>query len=70
MGLIRNRQVLKGNDESRSAYLKTRGIEALRFWNNEILQNMEGVLCKIAEEITPPNLPFIKEEGPTNKQGA
>jgi len=50
-------------DESRSAYLKTRGIEVLRFWNNEILQNMDGVLCRIAEEITPPSLPFIKEEG-------
>ena len=55
-------------DESRSAYLKTRGIEVLRFWNNDILQNMEGVLCKIAEEITPPNLPFIKEEGQKKNQ--
>lgn len=57
-------------DESRSAYLKTRGIEVLRFWNNEILQNIEGVLCRIAEEITPPNLPFIKEEGSRNTRGA
>jgi very-short-patch-repair endonuclease len=49
-------------DEARSAYLKTRDISVLRFWNNEVLQNMEGVLSRIAEGITPPNLPFIKEE--------
>jgi hypothetical protein len=29
---------------------------------------MEGVLCRIEEEITPPNLPFIKEEGQEKEQ--
>ncbi|MCL5774117.1 MAG: endonuclease domain-containing protein [Firmicutes bacterium] len=45
-------------DEIRSNYLKKQGIYVLRFWNIDIIQNIEGVLQKISE-ITPPNLPLI-----------
>ena len=31
-------------DDARSAYLQTQGITVLRFWNNEVLTNLEGVL--------------------------
>jgi ATP-dependent helicase HrpA len=57
-------------DEHRSDYLITHGIKVIRFWNNEVMKNMEGVLLKIAEKIginlsqeegiTPPNLPLNK----------
>lgn len=40
-------------DKHRSEYLKTHGIEVMRFWNNEVLSNMDGVLIRIAERITP-----------------
>ncbi len=45
-------------DEYRSDYLKAPGIETIRFWNNDVLQNTEGVLQSIAErsegyEVTP-----------------
>jgi len=40
-------------DEHRSEYLKAHGIEVIRFWNNEVVRNMDGVLCRIAERITP-----------------
>ncbi|MBI5056378.1 MAG: endonuclease domain-containing protein [Nitrospirae bacterium] len=40
-------------DEARSDYLKGHRIEVIRFWNNEVLQNIEGVLHKIEEKITP-----------------
>ena len=36
-------------DESRSEYLRSQGVKVLRFWNNEVIENMEGVLQKIAE---------------------
>ena len=45
-------------DKERSAYLKSKGIVVLRFWNNEVMQNIEGVLERIAEKITPPDLPL------------
>jgi|WetSurMetagenome_2_1015567.scaffolds.fasta_scaffold00140_2 ATP-dependent helicase HrpA len=32
------------HDEKRSAWLKEQGITVLRFWNNEVLTNTEGVL--------------------------
>ena len=33
----------------RTNYLKTRGFNVIRFWNNEIDGNIEGVVNKIAE---------------------
>ena len=40
-------------DAERSYYLRSQDIKVLRFWNNEVIQNMEGVLLKISERITP-----------------
>jgi very-short-patch-repair endonuclease len=39
------------HDESRDGWLKSEGFDVLRFWNNEVLQNMEGVMQVIAEAI-------------------
>ena len=44
-------------DEHRCEYLKALGIEVMRFWNNEVMTNIEGVLIEIAQRITPSNLP-------------
>ena len=41
-------------DLVRTEYLKGQGIAVLRFWNNDVMQNREGVLGRIAERITPP----------------
>jgi len=38
-------------DEERSEYLRAYGIEVIRFWNNEVLNNVSGVLNRITEEI-------------------
>jgi very-short-patch-repair endonuclease len=35
------------NDAERDAWLKSQGFHVLRFWNNEVLSNMDGVLQKI-----------------------
>lgn len=42
-------------DAARSAYLKEQGIDVMRFWNHEVMQNIEGVLTRITESITPPS---------------
>lgn len=50
-------------DAKRTAFLEAEGYRVLRFWNNEIFENMEGVLMAIADalgcgETTPsPTLP-------------
>jgi very-short-patch-repair endonuclease len=44
-------------DKVRSDYLRAQGIEVMRFWNNDVIQNVEGVLYKIAERATPTPLP-------------
>ena len=38
-------------DRKRSAYLKSRGYRVLRFWNNEVLQEIEGVMTLIYEAV-------------------
>src|SRR5947209_14998135 len=36
-------------DASRDAYLKSHAFKVLRFWNNDVLQNMSGVMHVIRE---------------------
>ena len=36
-------------DAKRTQYFKSLGIKILRFWNNEINQNLNGVILKIEE---------------------
>ena len=40
-------------DKMRTAALEARGYLVLRFWNNEVLQNMDGVLEVIASTARP-----------------
>lgn len=39
------------HDNARSEYLQQQGINVIRFWNHEVLQQLEAVLTKIAEQI-------------------
>jgi len=43
----------KDYDLVRSKYLNAKGIEVLRYWDNEVLINMEGVLAELALKVTP-----------------
>jgi very-short-patch-repair endonuclease len=36
-------------DETRDHYLRTQGYRVMRFWNNDVLSNIEGVLTVIDE---------------------
>jgi very-short-patch-repair endonuclease len=38
-------------DRARTDWLKSQGFQVIRFWNNEILENLEGVLIKIKETL-------------------
>ncbi|MDZ4253913.1 MAG: endonuclease domain-containing protein [Sulfuritalea sp.] len=38
-------------DRVRDAWLKAQGFKVLRFWNNEVLQNIDGVLETIVAEL-------------------
>lgn len=46
-----------GYDEFRSDFMATQGWQVLRFWNNDVLNNLEGVLTRITEslKLAPPS---------------
>jgi very-short-patch-repair endonuclease len=46
-------------DEPRTRWLETRGYRVIRFWNNDVLANTEGVLVMILEALRadPPPYP-------------
>jgi primosomal protein N' (replication factor Y) len=39
------------NDQTRTAWLESNGWEVIRFWNNEILKNLDGVQQRILEAL-------------------
>ena len=50
-------------DQQRDAWLRGQGYTVLRFWNNDVMQNLEGVLEKIRCTLTlsPAPLPQVGE---------
>lgn len=51
-------------DARRTAYLKSRGFEVLRFWNNEVLANTDSVLGVIlATLVNTPSSPALLPRG-------
>jgi very-short-patch-repair endonuclease len=49
-GDLRQNQTEAEYDLERTKYLQSLGYRVLRFWNNELLNNMDGVLRRIWEE--------------------
>ncbi len=59
-------------DVQRDNFLKARGYRVLRFWNNEVMRNIEGVLEVIRENVTLPLIPSRQgrgNSGSTSRQG-
>jgi heme b synthase len=50
-------------DKQRDKWLITQGYKVLRFWNNEVLENIEGVLEKIMEHLSPSPRPSHEGRG-------
>ena len=44
-------------DAERTAFLESLGFRVLRFWNNEVLTELEGVAQQVRPPPTPPPLP-------------
>ena len=45
----------KGNDEVRTKWLESQGFRVVRFWNNGVLSNLEGVMAQICEILGIPS---------------
>ena len=41
-------------DERRTRWLEARGYRVIRFWNNDVLGNTDGVLVAIQQALPPP----------------
>jgi adenine-specific DNA-methyltransferase len=44
-------------DARRTAFLENQGFRVIRFWNNDVLQNLDGVWTVIEEALTTPPHP-------------
>jgi very-short-patch-repair endonuclease len=51
------------HDRHRTEILESNGFLVLRFWNNEIFENIEGVLEAIINTVNPPPAPSLREGG-------
>ena len=43
--------IREAEDKARTLWLEARGYRMLRFWNNDVLQNIEGVLVTIRDAL-------------------
>ena len=55
-------------DASRTNFIEARGYRILRFWNHDVLGNVDGVLEMIASELTP--TPDPSPQGGGEKEAA
>jgi len=54
-------------DERLTRYIEARGYQVLRFWNHDVLGNLDGVLQVIQSVVTPPPTPPRKGEGSADR---
>ena len=53
----------KERDQRRDLWLAMKGIQLLRFWNNEVLSNLNGVLEKICMALDSDETPSRRKSG-------
>jgi very-short-patch-repair endonuclease len=51
-------------DEHRTRWLNDQGYRVIRFWNNEVLQNIDGVLQEIVRVLALPRLRELSHPHP------
>ena len=59
----------KEYDAARSEYLKVQGIDVTRFWNHEVLLDMESVLAGLALKVSLPTPPLNPPSSPLKVRG-
>jgi len=47
--------IKKDSDKKRDQWLKAEGFKVLRFWNNDIFRNLEGILEVIRKRLLSPS---------------
>ena len=58
-----------GADERRTAFLESKGYRVHRFWNNQILENPEGVAHLILVALATPHPARAAHESPSPSRG-
>jgi very-short-patch-repair endonuclease len=63
------------DDQKRTAFLVARGYRVLRFWDNEVMENIDGVLQRIVEVLGEPSVnsepsPVPSPTGRGSKRGS
>jgi very-short-patch-repair endonuclease len=56
-------------DARRTAFLESKGYRVLRFWNNDILNNLDGVAQVIASALSTPHPAQAAPESPSPSRG-
>ena len=51
-------------DKKRDAWLEGEGFEVMRFWNNEVVENVEGVLGAVMERLSALRVPPLPNPPP------
>jgi very-short-patch-repair endonuclease len=57
------------SDDRRTAFLESKGYRVLRFWNHEILSNLDGVAQVIAAALSTPHPARALRESPSPSGG-
>ena len=57
------------SDGRRTAFLESKGYRVLRFWNNDILSNLDGVAGVIAAALSTPHPARALRESPSPSRG-
>ena len=58
-----------GTDARRDAYFRAQGFRVLRFWNNDIFNNEEGVLTSILDALQAPLPACLRQAVPPPLKG-
>jgi very-short-patch-repair endonuclease len=56
-------------DARRTAFLETAGYRVIRFWNNDIIENLDGVAQSIATALATPHPAQAAPESPSPSRG-
>jgi very-short-patch-repair endonuclease len=56
-------------DARRTAFLESKGYRVLRFWNNDILNNLDGMAQVIADALSTPHPAQAAPESPSPSRG-
>ncbi|MBP2275711.1 MULTISPECIES: endonuclease domain-containing protein [Sphingomonas] len=57
-------------DEERTRYLQSEGYQVIRFWNNDVLGNLDGVVAEIARVVSLLSIPTPSPSPSREREGS